>query len=125
MTLREQMAADLAALHADTSGAAEDVVYHKAGGTDLDFRMVIRKTGISQRAFDDGLFEVESAVGIVEKAELDAVTFQDTITAEDDTVWSVTALGAENTAFFELILTRPVRKQLIGPGGRTPRGGAA
>lgn len=121
MTLRSQMAVDLALIHADTHGPAEAASYQPAaGGSAISTRLAIIRTGESEEEMEDGIWLVKTAQTYVLVAEVPTSVQGDTIT-QDGQTWTVRDVFNANSAMRELRLMQQVRKRLSGGGAEHNR----
>lgn len=116
MTLREQMAADLALIHADPHGAAEPATYQPAaGGSAISTRITLTRTGEAEEEQSDGIWLVKTAQAYVLVADVAVSAIGDTFTIGSET-WTVQDIFTANSALREVRVTQQVRKRLSGGG---------
>lgn len=129
MNLREQMAADLAAIHGEADGPAETVTYTPDGGAAAQVSAVLCRLGKETVNLPDGTRDVETARLVVTVATVAAVTLKDRVTVAGITggteEWAVHEILWENAAARELRLIRDTRRRLIGAGQEHDIGGNA
>lgn len=116
------MAADVAAIHVETAGPAQDVSYTPHGGAAAPIKGVLVRTGQSEEAFPDGVYEVETAQLVVLVSDVPVVTLlQDKVDVPQvdgsgTETWYVRSIYAQNPAVRELVLMKQIRKRMIGEG---------
>lgn len=121
MTLRSQMAADLALIHADPHGPAEAASYQPAaGGSAISTRLTLTRTGEGEEEMADGIWLVKTAQAYVLVAEVPTSVQGDTITLGSET-WTVRDVFTANSAVRELRVMQQVRNRLSGGGAEHNR----
>lgn len=133
MTFQSTMAADLAFLHADTSGPAESVTYTPKNGAVVPMRVPFSRVGRDEQQFPDGMYEIETAQTVVLLSLVPTVTLLEDkmvvtpVSGSGSETWYVRQIYFENAAARELQMMRQVRKRMVGETTELSRalGGAA
>ena len=117
MTLRDQMAADMAAIHADTGfSTAVASTYTPRTGSALSGKMiVITETGSSEQSMPDGMWLIRSATAFVLAADVAMPVEGDTIT-QSGVTWTVGDRFSTAAGVHELRVMTRERKRLVSEG---------
>lgn len=136
MGLYDQIAADLAEIHADTYGPAIIVTpYNASGVAQTPVKAQFDRFARTEPAFDDGAVETRIGVLIITLAELPSVALDwsfsiPTVDGTSNETWKVSAIDKETPAWREIAVMRTDgRRWATGSTEhdreRTERGGRA
>jgi hypothetical protein len=127
MSLYDQMATDVAAIHAETAGPAVAMTYTPDGGAAVPLRAVFIRTGRDEEPFSDGIYEVQTAQTVIPVANVPTVTLLKDkielagIDGETET-WYVRQVYSENPAVRELQVMKQIRKRFSAENTEINRG---